>query len=70
MNCPHYFLASEDTGNVLLRWDGDESRTQIFIPGNELNGASPLYISMFLNKAAKIGFDARADVIKRVLEIK
>lgn len=69
MNCPHYFSASEETGNVLVSWYG-ETPKQIFVRSEDLGGANPLDVALWMNKAAKIGFDARADVIKRALEIK
>jgi hypothetical protein len=68
MKCPHYFLVSEDTGNILISWNGEEPK-QVFMWGMDLLGVDKHNIAMHLNKAAKIGFDARADVIKRALEI-
>lgn len=69
MNCPHYFSASKETDNVLVSWNGEEPK-QIFVRAEDLYGANPLEVALWLNKAAKIGFDARADVIKHALEIK
>jgi predicted ATPase len=70
MKCPHYFTASDDTGHILISWNGDEPR-QIFIRAEDVYGkAAPRDVAMWLNKAANIGFDARAEVIKRALEIK
>lgn len=68
MNCPHHFTASE-TGNVLVSWHGDEAK-QIFVRAEDLYGANPRDVALWMNKAAKIGFDARAAIIRQVLEIK
>jgi hypothetical protein len=69
MKCPHYFTLSEDTGHILIGWN-NEKPSQIFMWAQDIQGVDKHNIVLHLNKAAKIGFDARAEVIKQVLEIK
>ena len=69
MKCPHYFSVSEDTGHILISWYGEKS-SQIFMWERDLQGVDRHNIASHLNKAAKIGFDARAELIRNALDVK
>jgi len=63
-----HFLAN-DEGDIMCCWDGDLSRTNIIQFVND-RPYTPEEVARLMNKAFKIGMDAKAQDVKNVLGIR
>lgn len=63
-----YFLTNND-GDIMCCWDGDPARTNIIEFKHE-RPYTPEEVARLMNKAFKIGMDAKAQDIKNVLGIR